>query len=244
MPKMLDISDEFQVTRYAGGIKLARPDQLIKPHSKGAHTGYSVQKILQLPFSIYFLNTQSELQKANRVLYEETALSTEKDCLGKTAHKITSAKFAEKLIRNDRAVLLNKKVTMIEEIGARKDGLDIHALSIKIPWYDQNNNLLGLMGFSVILKINSITEFLTTMSELRLLNNLHHIHHLHTIPTHITLSPREKEVLEHVLRGLPAKRIGVLLNISPRTVEYHIENMKAKFSVYSKSELIEKCIRK
>lgn len=42
------------------------------------------------------------------------------------------------------------------------------------------------------------------------------------------LSPRERETLKLLLEGRSAKEIGKLLEISPRTVEYHRNNILAK----------------
>lgn len=57
---------------------------------------------------------------------------------------------------------------------------------------------------------------------------------------HITT--REMQVLRHVVLGLSAKRIGRSMNISHRTVEKYIENLKNKFKCDSKSSLLYRCI--
>ena len=52
------------------------------------------------------------------------------------------------------------------------------------------------------------------------------------------LSPREREVLEGLLAGLPNKSIAYDLRISPRTVEIHRARVMAKMGARSLSELI------
>jgi two-component system response regulator FixJ len=52
------------------------------------------------------------------------------------------------------------------------------------------------------------------------------------------LSPREREVLEGLLSGLPNKTIAYDLAISPRTVEIHRARVMDKMSARSLSELI------
>ena len=52
------------------------------------------------------------------------------------------------------------------------------------------------------------------------------------------LSPREREVLEGLLAGLPNKSIAYDLGISPRTVEIHRARVKDKMGARSLSELI------
>jgi len=52
------------------------------------------------------------------------------------------------------------------------------------------------------------------------------------------LSPREREVLEGLLAGLPNKTIAYDLAISPRTVEIHRARVMDKMGARSLSELI------
>lgn len=56
----------------------------------------------------------------------------------------------------------------------------------------------------------------------------------------IELSHREKEVLFLVSKGLFAIQIADHLQLSKRTIEHYIENMKNKLNCYSKAELIQK----
>jgi len=52
------------------------------------------------------------------------------------------------------------------------------------------------------------------------------------------LSPREHEVLEALVNGCSSKKIGKLLNISPRTVEIHRSNMLTKLNAVSSPDAV------
>lgn len=52
------------------------------------------------------------------------------------------------------------------------------------------------------------------------------------------LTPRERDVLDGLAKGLPNKTIGYDLGISPRTVEIHRANLMAKLGVRSLSEAL------
>lgn len=52
------------------------------------------------------------------------------------------------------------------------------------------------------------------------------------------LTPREREVLEHLVAGRPNKVIAYELDISPRTVEIHRAHLMEKMQVRSLSELV------
>ncbi|MCF8379852.1 MAG: helix-turn-helix transcriptional regulator, partial [Bacteroidales bacterium] len=54
----------------------------------------------------------------------------------------------------------------------------------------------------------------------------------------IQLSPREKQVLELLARGLSCEAIGSRLKISSTTVISHRNNMKQKFGAKNSCELV------
>lgn len=56
------------------------------------------------------------------------------------------------------------------------------------------------------------------------------------------LTKRETEVLKCIVLGQTAKKIGLSLNISPRTAEAYIETLKLKLQCYSKSDITEATI--
>lgn len=67
---------------------------------------------------------------------------------------------------------------------------------------------------------------------------LQKIQSLHKIPFQEALTKREIECSKLFVLGYSSRKIAKQLEISPRTVEHHIENIKAKLSSHSKSELL------
>lgn len=57
------------------------------------------------------------------------------------------------------------------------------------------------------------------------------------------LTPREREVLNHVVAGYPNKRTAAALNISRRTVEHHRAAIMQKTRTKSVSELVRLALR-
>lgn len=55
----------------------------------------------------------------------------------------------------------------------------------------------------------------------------------------VKLTQREIECLNLVAHGSTMKMIARKLDISPRTVEQHLRNIKEKFEVNTKSQLVE-----
>jgi RNA polymerase sigma factor (sigma-70 family) len=57
------------------------------------------------------------------------------------------------------------------------------------------------------------------------------------------LTPREREVLEHLVEGRSHKEIAPELGISPETVQTHIRNLLGKLAVSSRLEAVVKALR-
>lgn len=54
----------------------------------------------------------------------------------------------------------------------------------------------------------------------------------------LLLTPREKEVMEHLSRGLSYKEIAHQLDVSHETVKMHLKNIYRKLSVQNKIEAL------
>jgi two-component system nitrate/nitrite response regulator NarL len=62
--------------------------------------------------------------------------------------------------------------------------------------------------------------------------------------TSADLSRREQEVLNSLLENMANKEIGNKLNISERTVKFHVSNLLSKFGVRRRADLILLCYQK
>ena len=60
----------------------------------------------------------------------------------------------------------------------------------------------------------------------------------HSVKTSVKLTRREEEVLDGVLRSLANKEIACELNLSERTVKFHVSSLLSKFKVRSRMELM------
>lgn len=56
------------------------------------------------------------------------------------------------------------------------------------------------------------------------------------------LTPREREILELVAKGLSAKEIAGEIGIAPRTVEGHIDSVRLKVRARNKAHMVTQAI--
>jgi len=54
----------------------------------------------------------------------------------------------------------------------------------------------------------------------------------------VNITNRERECLLYLEAGLPAKKTGSLMGISPKTVQNHLQNLRDKLGVFSKEQLL------
>lgn len=57
-------------------------------------------------------------------------------------------------------------------------------------------------------------------------------------PPHVTLSPREQEIVRLIAKGLPNKAIAAALDISLWTVATHLRRVFSKLGVNSRAEMV------
>lgn len=65
----------------------------------------------------------------------------------------------------------------------------------------------------------------------------------HSVGSSVKLTRREEEVLGGVMRSLANKEIAATLNLSERTVKFHVSSLLAKFRVRGRMELVREAAR-
>src|SRR5437016_6778304 len=65
----------------------------------------------------------------------------------------------------------------------------------------------------------------------------------HSVSGHVKLTHREEQVLGGIMRSLTNKEIAASLNLSARTVKFHVSSLLAKFRVRGRMELVHEATR-
>jgi DNA-binding CsgD family transcriptional regulator len=239
----VDISDELIVERWERGVRLVRPDQ----HCHHNEYSCTVSAMLRLPVNFYFMNGDSILMKINERTAQTCGYVSRQDAIGKSVRNVSKRATAQYIIKNDREIVCTQSFKVTTETYTRLDDVDLTAISIKFPWY-ANENLVGILGCSILMGYDDavlLTDAITLLMQTGLLAPPHQATHL-ILPgwqcDTVYFNQREADILYHLVRGKTAKTIARIVGVSHRTVEHRLEQIKIKLGVSSKSELIEKVI--
>ena len=226
-----NINLQLTVSRFENGIKLNIPEQndtptLVNPHS--------IKHFLALPFSFYLLDCDGKTKLINQEGVDVCGYDSINQSIGKSLFDVSQKESAQQLIHNCQTVVESHSSQIFEEQLLRADGSQFQFLSIKSPWYNTDNQVIGVCGFSIVLGKHALAHSLATIANLGLLNA-----NPVTQSQLVHLSKREQQCLHYTIKGYTAKRIARALGISYRTVQEYITNIRIKVGAESKADLIE-----
>jgi len=64
-----------------------------------------------------------------------------------------------------------------------------------------------------------------------------------SVRNHVKVTRREEEVLSGLMKSLANKEIAATLNLSERTIKFHVSSLLAKFNVRGRMELVREASR-
>jgi DNA-binding CsgD family transcriptional regulator len=175
--------------------------------------------------NIYIKDKNLSFIWTNKLQANSCGFTNAKDIAGLNDYDICSEETAYTLQETDRTLLsLRKSIQLIEE-GTFQNKYHLTAQTFKFPIIAKNGELLGLFG---------ISQDITALKKLE-------SHPFHKMQKS-RLSKQESYCLFYYTIGKSCREISLHLNISSRTVESYLENIKNKLICHSKSELIEKSL--
>lgn len=218
---------DVNITPYKTGVQLG----VIQPHKTAKLT---LAQCFTLPYSVYLLNKKGQTLLINDIGVAICGFTSFEHAKGHTIFSVSNDDSSKKLLDNCDSVINNENVKIFDEYFIRNDGKKLYFVSFKFPCYNQDNQLEGVLGFSIVVGQHVISEAIESIQALGLMPketlNFHGIH----------LTNREKECLHLTVKAYSAKAIAVRLGISARTVEDYLKNIKLKFNVRTKQQLIDK----
>jgi len=212
-----------------------------------------MESMLSLPATVFWKDIQGVFLGCNDAMAELASLSSRHAVVGFTDVELIGEKAAMQFVNNDREVIKSGRTLVFDEYYRDGKGVLIKGISTKAPLFDLQGNLVGLWGVSFLetvlddahnklapITFDGRSGYHNALSQTRQLTN----RHVKTKSDPIeALSTREKQCLQLVAKGLSAKAIGEELELSKRTVETYIDNVKSKLGCINKTELVVAAIK-
>lgn len=142
--------------------------------------------------------------------------------------KDSAAKFRE----NDHLVMTTEKSYAFAEYGVHMDGIDRSFISYKTPLRVRTNRVIGSVGVALIASMDPTTATAPIKACVKYLIN--------NCVVRFTL--REAECINETLKGLSAKQIADVMQISVRTVEDYLSKIKQKVRCDTKTLLVKSAL--
>lgn len=190
---------------------------------------------------MYVKDRNSHYIEVNDFFLSFNGLSRVTQVREKTDYDLPCAEFADKYVHDDRVAMTTGSLQILEPTKGI-DGRLIFLLSIKYPFFDEDTQQQGIIGFSKIIHDQSLQPLLPVLKaaekqQLKISDALFGT----TVNQHTVapLTERELDVLYYLLHGLSYKKIAEQLNLSIRTIEDYIEHIKYKCQCNSKYALFD-----
>jgi PAS domain S-box/diguanylate cyclase (GGDEF) domain len=102
-----------------------------------------------IPDSIYFKDRESKFVLINKALAEKFRLKTTEEAIGKTDFDFLEEEYAKPRYKGEQYIIKTGKPLVEQEKREVFEGKPERWVSaIKVPWYDENNNIIGILGIT------------------------------------------------------------------------------------------------
>ncbi len=202
----------------------------------------------QLPGIIAWKDTASRYLGGNRAAVELSGFKKIEEMLGVSDYEVKEsiAECAELFVEQDKKVMKENKDLSVLGVHLYSDDTKRTLLTQKSPLKGKEDNIVGIIFNCTIITDDFLVELGRQLlkTDSKYLGILARKQNSYVLESKYDkkLTERESVCLFYLIRGKSASEIGQMLNISKRTVESHIENIKIKMNCEKKSSLIEKSL--
>lgn len=183
-------------------------------------------------------NLESQLTDCNELFLRYVGHKSLSNVEGLTDYDLPWAAYAD-IYHQHEIDTINGKVYSLISFACDSHGRQFLALQIKVPALNSQKQIVGVNCYVREVINSGISSLIYQQAKLDKNNELFYVGNPFE---KFNLSKREEECLYFLIRGKSSKEIGRILNLSPRTVEHYIDNIKGKFGCDSKRNLIAKAI--
>lgn len=211
-------------------------------HNGETHIGDYLKLIFRnTPVITFWYDTNFVVGGCNENSARAFEKSYPEDIIGKTDldFALSDTDAACYLITNQKVIKENKPQFNVIDPMHTSDGVCTLWSTTKMPFYDVEGNILGIVGFAMPIHRNvegfSNAQLLNLYQSFK--DGKNYYVYIHGRIVHLTT--RQAEILMHLSMGKTFKEIARLIDRAVSTVEDHIDVLKRKLGVYTASELID-----
>lgn len=208
---------------------------------------HSMSVFLQnIPFVIAIKDLNSNYIKVSQYTEHKLGINI-KALIGRADDGTPWECYAEQFRKHDLLAQENNYCDVFEIVPLGQDKV-MTSRAMRSAITNDSGEVLGVINQIEVLKIHTeLTHALEALRDIdqhstELSNDCPLFYQVQEYPQNLQFTVRESECLFLLIRGKTAKEIGLFLNISPRTVESYIENIKIKCNVSKRSDIITKAI--
>lgn len=184
---------------------------------------------------VFYKDLDGNYLACNKYMANKLGLLNERAIIGLNDYGLSWKDIAPKCRANDADILTTQQKNIFIEPGRLANQLFVETRCHKFPVF-KNSHLFGVLGVAYVIQLSSnepglylSTEELTP----RLQKN----------SSSLQLSSRQIDCIKLLMQGLSVKKIAKNLNLSPRTVESHLNIAKDKLNCPNKISLISTCLK-
>lgn len=171
-----------------------------------------------LPCAVFTKDQAGRCLTVNKQQTDMAGFANENDMVGKTDYDMPWANVADTIRQADALAIAENKTIVIEEYGTLANGQQGRFLVTKSPLKDDDGNLIGVIGSAVNITQQQQSLFLNDASN-------------------VYLSKKEIECINWMIKGKSSGEMATILNLSKRTIETHVNNIKRKLNCYKQFQL-------
>lgn len=181
-------------------------------------------------------NVDSQVTKCNDVFLKYAGVNSDDKVIGRTDLDFPWQEYAKVYRMHELDAINGNTYSTIIPLKSNKDFMLF--MHTKSPRLDHNNKIIGIYCHAVEILNADTAELIHTLSNYSPRKLQSYSFERNNVA--IKLSTRQTETLFYLLRGKQTKAIAKIMDLSVRTVEYYISNIKIKFNCHTKSELIDR----
>jgi DNA-binding CsgD family transcriptional regulator len=197
---------------------LALPFEFLNPST---HISVSLDTIFSpVPGHAYVKNTEGLYLWCNEKQAQVLSLQERNLILGKSVYDLCDSSTADFLEYNDALTINAREEKQFVERACFNNGQKVTVVSAKKPLINKEGEVIGIFGSSFMIPQMSDEEKISLLIQQG-------------------LAPKEAQSLFYFVNGETSKEIARRFDLSFRTIEKYLENVKIKLNIFNRAQLFE-----